>query len=188
AFWTVVGLRSAFVSPIDQRANWVFRLIGGRPGYDPLMAAKNWVLLWSTTLTVATGIIIHCIVSATTSRWPAIAGQLLVAIGLCLLLTDAFFLRAKTLPFTGGFVPEQSHLISGIVLYFGFFPTLVIASLGASPWIAGSLGHLIWASLFVIAAHVFLKKIHRRIVMEHVSLLDIDEDQEEFPQRLGLRY
>jgi hypothetical protein len=30
--------------------------------------------------------------------------------------------------------------------------------------------------------------MHRRRMREHLLLIDADEDEEEFPQRLGLRY
>ena len=51
AFWVITGLRTAFVSPGNQRGNWIFRFMHGRPAnfdaaMDELVAAKLWVLLW----------------------------------------------------------------------------------------------------------------------------------------------
>lgn len=188
AFWTVAGLRTAFVSPVDQRGNWIFRIIRGRPGLDQLSAAKIWVLLWSAALTLAAVIALHMLAPATLESSRTVGDQLFVAIGLCLLLTDAFFLRVKTIPFTRHFAPARTGLVFGVVLYFGLFPALVWITLGCELWIEVSAGHLTIAILAIALAHLAMARSHGRIIREHVTLLDIDEDQEEFPQRLGLRY
>jgi hypothetical protein len=33
-----------------------------------------------------------------------------------------------------------------------------------------------------------MRRVHRRNVDYYTNLIDLDEDEEEFPQRLGLRY
>jgi hypothetical protein len=37
-------------------------------------------------------------------------------------------------------------------------------------------------------AHLLLRAMHRSRIAEHVQRIDADEDEEEFPLRLGLRY
>jgi hypothetical protein len=186
AFWTVAGLRTAFVSPADRRGSWIFRLIRGRPGLDQLTPPRLWVLLSSMALTLTTVAALQLVSSR--SGLITIAGQLLVAVGLCLLLTDAFFLTVKIIPFTGTFFPSRTNLVFGIVLYFGLFPTLIVVTLSCISWIEAGAGHLAIAALLIASAHLALQAVHRKIVAEHASLLDVDEEEEEFPQRLGLRY
>ena len=188
AFWTIAGLRTAFVSPADQRGSWIFRVIRGRPGLDQLMAAKLWVLLWSMALTLATVAALHIAAPAAFGGWRTGAAQTLAAAALCLLLTDAFFLKVKIIPFTGALVPSRTNLVFGIVLYFGLFPPLVLVTLGCASWMEESAGHLVLAVLATALAHGAMEMLHRKIVAEHVRLLDVDEEEEEFPQRLGLRY
>ncbi len=49
-FWTIAGLRMAFVSPGNRQGSWVFRIVHGRPpmldaAMELLKAAKLWTLL-----------------------------------------------------------------------------------------------------------------------------------------------
>ncbi|MEA2263355.1 MAG: hypothetical protein QOJ51_6180, partial [Acidobacteriaceae bacterium] len=44
AFWTIAGLRTAFLSPADRRGGWIFRLILGRPTSVQLGATVRWIL------------------------------------------------------------------------------------------------------------------------------------------------
>ncbi|MGC1424943.1 MAG: hypothetical protein WA815_21485, partial [Terracidiphilus sp.] len=58
AFWVTTGLRTAFVSPGNQRGNWIFRFTHGRPAdfdaaMDEVAAAKLWVLLCALAVTGA---------------------------------------------------------------------------------------------------------------------------------------
>jgi hypothetical protein len=39
-----------------------------------------------------------------------------------------------------------------------------------------------------VGAHLVLRVLHRRRIAEFTQLVDADEDEEEFPLRLGLRY
>ena len=100
-FWTIAGLRMAFVSPTDPRGRWIFQTIQGRPQLEQLNAAKTWVLIWSIIASLAVVAALHMLAAPELRGWKITAGQVLVATGLCLLLTDAFFLNVKILPFTG---------------------------------------------------------------------------------------
>ena len=52
AFWTIAGLRNAFLSPMDRRGGWVFRVILGRPGPAQLAATTLWILPCALLLTL----------------------------------------------------------------------------------------------------------------------------------------
>ncbi len=75
-----------------------------------------------------------------------------------------------------------------LIQYFGLFPPLVLITLSLEDWIAVSTRNLLIAVVVVVVAHVELLRRHRKILSDSVSLLEVDDDEEEFPQRLGLRY
>ena len=188
AFWTVAGLRAAFLGPADRRVNWLFRVIHGKPGWDESAATRLWVLLWALLLTLGSVVLIHAVAPPGLRDWRSFGIQLFAGAGLCLLLTDAFFLNVKTVPFTGTRSAASMNLAYVLIQYFGLFPPLVLVSLSLEDWIAVNPMHLFVAVLVLVAAHVEFLRRHRRVLHDSVSLLDVDDDEEEFPQRLGLRY
>jgi hypothetical protein len=188
SFWTVAGLRAAFLGPADRRVNWIFRIIHGKPGWDESAATRMWVLLWALTLTLGSIALARLIAPPDLRDWKEFGIQLFSGASLCLLLTDAFFLNVKTVPFTGKRSPGSMNLASVLIQYFGLFPPLVLITLSLEDWIADNAGHLLIALVVVAAAHLELLRRHRKILLDSVNLLDVDDDEEEFPQRLGLRY
>ncbi len=188
AFWTVAGLRAAFLGAADRRVNWIFRIIHGKPGWDESAATRMWVLMWALALTLGSVELIHLVAPPELRDWKAFVIQIFTAVSLCLLLTDAFFLNVKTVPFTGRSTANSMNLAYVLIQYFGLFPPLVLIVLSIEDWIAISAGHLLLATVVVVAVHAELLRRQRRILSDSVSLLDVDDDEEEFPQRLGLRY
>lgn len=188
AFWTIAGLRMAFVSPGDQRGNWIFRIIHSKPTLDHLSAAKTWVLTLGMVVTLSTLLALHAISPFELRGWRTMAGQVIVATGLCLLLTDAFFLNVKIIPFTGARASSTINLAFLLIPFIGIFPPLVLLTLSWEPWIDANVQHMVIAALFIAAAHLGLWIAHRRIVKEHLNRPQLDEDEEEFPLKLGLRY
>ena len=91
AFWTVAGLRMAFVSPGNRQGNWVFRIVHGRPPHfdvamPQLLAAKLWVLLWAAVVTIGACLVSRVFAPAELLTWAATASLSLIAAGMCLLL------------------------------------------------------------------------------------------------------
>ncbi len=111
-----------------------------------------------------------------------------MAVGLCLLLTDALFLKVRSIPFTGEARAPATNLAFILLQYFGFFPPLVLLTVGLEPWLEASLWHVAGTIAIIVAAHLAMRRIHRKNAEYHANLIDLDEDEEEFPQRLGLRY
>src|SRR5271170_6681338 len=188
AFWTIAGLRNAFVSPVDQRGSWIFKAIQGRPGLDQLMPARNWVLLWSLVVTLGTVAVVYAIALPALRGWSSMSAQVIVAAALCLLLRDIFLLRMKTIPFTGARATWGPNRAFILIQYFGLFPPLVLLTLEVEAWMQASFVHTATAVLAVLALHLWLLAMHKKTATEHADLLDVDEEEEEFPQRLGLRY
>ncbi|MGD0630020.1 MAG: hypothetical protein ABR987_11725 [Terracidiphilus sp.] len=193
AFWTIAGLRMAFVSPGNRQGSWVFRIIHGRPPHldtamHQLKAAKLWVLLWAGLITLASMAVFRVFAPPELLNWPAFASMLLVAAALCLLLTDAFFLNVKTVAFTGEPVREQSNLALTLLKYFTLFPIVIWFPAAAQPWIEASIAHFLLAIAATAAAHFSLERFHRRIVREHCNMPGLEDDEDDFPMKLGLRY
>jgi hypothetical protein len=188
AFWTIAGLRAAFLGPADRRVNWVFRVIHGKPGWEESAATRIWVLLWALVLTLGCVALIQVIASPGMSGLRNASIQVFVGASLCLLLTDAFFLNVKTVPFTGVRSASSMNLAFVLIQYFGLFPPLVLFTLGIEDWLQVSVVHLLAAAALVVGAHLELLRRHRKILCDSAGLIDLDDDEEEFPQRLGLRY
>jgi hypothetical protein len=188
AFWTVSGLRSTFLAPADQRARWIFRVVLGKAGIPQVRAAQRWVFVWSLLLTLAAAAWAFVAEPAPlhTSRFAA--GQVAVATGLSLLLTDAFFFNVKTIAFTGVQSRSATNLALLIIPYLGFFPAIVMFTVGLEPVIEATWASLWVTAAIVVAAHLVLERLHRNRMAEYLQQVEADEDEEEFPLRLGLRY
>jgi hypothetical protein len=48
--------------------------------------------------------------------------------------------------------------------------------------------HVVGMVAVIGAVHLAMLRIHSKDAEYHANLIDLDEDEEEFPQRLGLRY
>ncbi len=184
-FWTVAGLCTALASPADPAGRWLFRVIHDRPHVDHLVAARTWVLLWSLAITSAVLLALHLISPAPLRTPQAAAGQLLMAAGLCLLLSDAFFLQHWTIPFTEARVPRNTDLAFLLLRYILLFPALVLTSLHYEPWIEATWVHLGATAIVIGLAHLSFRSIHLRRSNKQLSR-NGDEGEEPF-QTLGLR-
>jgi hypothetical protein len=188
AFWIIAGLRTAFLSPADRRGAWLFRVILGRPGQTQLATAKLWVLLCGLVLTLGIVALVSVIIPPPLRGWRSATSQALVAVGLCLLLTEALFLKVRAIPFTGAAEAPATNLAFILLQYFGFFPPLVLLTLSLEPWLEANLWHATGTIAIIVAGLLWMRAVYRTNVDYYTNLIDLDDDEEEFPQRLGLRY
>lgn len=193
AFWVIAGLRVAFLSSGNQRGSWIFRFIHGnppefKPALERLRAARIWVLLWAVIITFGSFLLSRTVASPELLSRPATAAQILVAAMMCLLLTDIFFLNVTTVAFTGGPTQEEPNLALTLLKFFTFFPVVASFPLLAEPWIEQRPWHFAAAALVTVTAHVALALRHRRAVRGYCNVPGLEEDEEDFPMRLGLRY
>jgi hypothetical protein len=193
SFWTIAGLRMAFVSPGNRQGNWAFHSINGRPpnlgtAMHLLVAARLWTLLWAGVITSCALLALRALAPPELRTWPATASLLLLAAGLCLLLTDALFLNVKTVAFTGEPDREQSNLALTLLKYFTFLPVIVGLPVVCEPWIEASPLNFAVAAGVIAAAHFALQALHRRIINEHCNIPVLEDDEDDFPFKLGLRY
>jgi hypothetical protein len=188
AFWTVSGLRSTFLAPADQRRRWIFRVILGKAGLAEVGAAKRWVFLWSSLLSLAAAACACLMGGRASHSWQFAAGQIIVAVGWSALLTDLFFVNVSTIPFTGAQSSSATNFALLLIPYLGFFPAVVMFTVALESSIEATVGHLALAAGLASAAHLLLRAMYRSRMAEYVDRIDADEDEEEFPLRLGLRY
>jgi hypothetical protein len=192
-FWMVAGLRMAFISSGNERGRWIFRIIHGNPPdahtlTEQLSSARIWVLLWTAIVTFGACFIFRTIAPAELLTGRAIAAQALVAASMCLLLTDAFFLSITSLPFTSEQAREQPNLAMTMLKFFTCFPLIAVVPLQLDPWIEKSPRHFVILLVAVAMAHLALQRRHQSIIREYCNQLPLEEDEEDFPMKLGLRY
>lgn len=188
AFWTVAGLRSTFCAPSDQRGRWVFRITVGKGGLEESRAAERWVRVCALSLSWIAVLWAHFVAPSPLHPWTQALGQIVVASALSVLLTDAFFLNAYTIPFTGTRSTSASNFALLLIPYLGFFPALVFFTVGVEPWITSSVTPLLFASLVLFASHFCLSRVRLSRIAEYLQQPDLDEGEEDFPLRLGLHY
>lgn len=193
AFWVVAGLRSAFVSPGNQRGGWIFHSIHGKPpredvAIDESKATSNWVLLCSVLATFTT-IGIFRFTAPQQLRTPSsLAAQMVVGAGLCLLLTDGFFFNVTSIPFTGEATTGQENLAFRVLCYVTLFPLVTTLSLGCELWLEQGGVRIGVALALVTLVHLWLLNRRQAMLRLHCGQLSLEEGEDEFPTKLGLRY
>lgn len=193
AFWAIAGVRMAFVSPGNQQGSWAFRIVHGRPpefqtAMELLLAAKTWVLLCGLIVTFGACAVFRAFAPPQLLGWSATASQLLIAAGMCLLLTDVLFLNVKIVAFTGEPAREQPNLAASLLKYIAFVPGVALLSLIAGPWIEMNAEHFVAAAVAIAAGHLALRSRHRAMVREYCNMPALEDGEEDFPMKLGLRY
>jgi hypothetical protein len=185
-FLTVIGLRSAVVAPVDRRGSWLFSVIIGSPRSRHLAGTGIWITLSALVIGVATALSLHTL-SPETLKIPRVtAGQILVAGGLSLLLSDIFLFSIRTIPFTHLRRGSVNDLPLAVVRYFVLFPFFVAIVVDQEAWIEASAAHLFITLVLFAAAHALLERAHAQLLTQ--SALDVPPNEaDEFPQGLGLR-
>jgi hypothetical protein len=192
-FWIIAGLRMAMFSSGNQRGRWIFRVLHGNPPtLDTAMAQfaaiRIWILLWSVMAAGVACAVLRAIAPPELTSWRATGAQALMALGLCVILTDAFFLKVTSVPFTSEQSGDDPNLALTVLKYFTFFPIVASVPIRLEPWIEGGGGHIAIFTIAALAVHLVLERRHRATLEEHCRQLPLEEDEEDFPMKLGLRY
>ena len=185
-FWTVAGLQTALTAPIDRRGRWIFRVIIGQPSLEHLNGAKIWVAVWGIAVSAATLAALHGVAPRDLQSPIALATQLVVAVGLCLLLTDCLFLKTLAIPFTELHKTALTDMPLVVVRYFVVFPIMVLMIVQHEPWFEMSVVHLVQILVAIVAGHLCLRWWYGQRVHEMRAGSDFEDDEELF-QQLGLR-
>ena len=192
AFWVIAGMRAAFDSPGNRQGNWALRIVHGQPpnfdaAIEQLVAAKVWVAMCAAMVTLLAFGLLRLAAPPELLSWSATGSQLLVAAGMCLLLTDVFFLHVTAVPFTGG-TREPSNLAFTILKYYTCFPAVMAACVASQFWIERSGRNFGIAAAIIVVVHLWLRRRHSGAVRLHSKQIELEEDEDEFPMRLGLKY
>jgi hypothetical protein len=193
AFWMIAGLRMAFVSPGNRQGSWVFRIVHGRPpkietALKQSRAAQLWVLLWALAAMGALCVAWRTFAPAELLTLRDTASLMLLGCGLCLLLTDAVLLDVKTIPFSGDTAREEPNLALTVLKYFTFFPLIAWLPVVSEPWIESRAWHFAVAAAAVVVAHLALRRANRNVLQEHCNMPGLEDGEDDFPMKLGLRY
>jgi hypothetical protein len=151
-------------------------------------AAALWVWLAASSVTCAAIAAFQLIDPAELRTWPSLASQLVTGLGLCLLLTDAFFLNVTTIPFTGERPAHEQNLAFAVLRYYTFFPFVTAFSVACEYFLECGGARLGIALTVIAVVHLWMRKRHRGIVRIDSGALPLEEDEDDFPLRLGLRY
>jgi hypothetical protein len=185
-FFTVIGLRAVLSAPVDRRGSWVFSVLIGRPRSDHLAGTSIWITLWAVIISIGTTLLLHAL-SPAGMKIPRIAlGQLVVAAGVSLLLSDILLFSVRTIPFTHLHKGSVNDLPLAVLRYFVLFPIFVAIVIQKEAWIEASNMHLLATLLLFFAVHFLLRRAHVHFLAQFTVDTPPDET-EEFPQRLGLR-
>jgi hypothetical protein len=193
AFWITTGLRTAFVSSGNQQGSWIYRFTHGRPAHfdaamEELKAAKLWVLLCGVVITEAAVGVLWLVTPAGLFSMQGTAAQMLVGAGMCVVLTDALFANVMIVPFTGEPSREKSNLAFTLLLYFTFFPAVTAVAVISDQWIEQGWQNFGLAAIAIVVIHLWYRYRHREQVRINSAQAELEEGEEDFPMRLGLRY
>jgi hypothetical protein len=193
AFWITTGLRTAFVSSGNQQGSWIYRFTHGRPAHfdaamEELEAAKLWVLLCGVVITEAAVGVLWLVTPAGLFSMQGTAAQMLVGAGMCVVLTDALFANVMIVPFTGEPSREKSNLAFTLLLYFTFFPAVTAVAVISDQWIEQGWQNFGLAAIAIVVIHLWFRYRHREQVRINSAQAELEEGEEDFPMRLGLRY
>jgi hypothetical protein len=120
-FWLIAGLRTAFAFPLNLQSRWVFR-ITGVDLRECAAAARRWVFWCALAFALAN---VALLAAAGWSLRPLLVQAIC---GLCLarMLTDAFFLNLRGVPFNQPRMPGRTNFPLLLTLYLGVLPVFVI--------------------------------------------------------------
>jgi hypothetical protein len=186
--WSVSAFRAVFTFPVEVKASWVFRVIGGQPTQEFSNATQKWVHLRVLSL----GLVI---MAGCSLLLPAAAGggltllkQSVIVIGLAVLLTDAFFLSFTKIPFTEIPHYQKANLAVLTLLYIGVIPPLIWCIVDEERWLEKSLLRLMVVAVIFAVAHGYLGFLHRGMLQQEIRFAEYEQEEEAGDgfQRLGL--
>jgi hypothetical protein len=193
AFWVLAGLRISFLSPGNQQGGWIFRTIHGRPPhYEAALEQLEAAPLWEFLAAAVVIVLFICgfqFVAPPELRTPfSLAAQLVTGVGFCLILADILFLRVVSLPFVGDRPSGEHNLAFTVLRYLTFFPVVTTAALVCEHQLERGPMQLGAGVATAAAIHFWLRKWHRDFLRLECTQIALEEGEDDFPLKLGLRY
>ncbi len=176
-YWTIAGLKMAFVFPLQLDARWIFRSTGASLP-QCVIAVRKWAF--------SCGIAVVIVVTAALACLGWSPRQLFVQAlcGVCLsaILVEGFFFAQTSVPFSRPRHPGRTSLPLILTLYLGVLPPSIFGMILLETKLEKNFLALIAPLLLVPVLHFLLQKLRDRAVL-------IEEEREggdgEF-QLLGL--
>ncbi len=135
-FWTVAGLRTAFLLSADVGARWIFRLAGLRT-HRVVSTAKLFVF----TACCAVIALVLTALAVCGLHTNAILLQAIFGVCCAVLLVDFFFFLEAHVPFTRPPLPGRNNLPMTLALYVFGVPVLVLLMVTLERWTGNSAWH-----------------------------------------------
>ncbi len=193
AFWTIAGLRVALGSSGNRTGSWVFNVLLGRPpavsqAIELSQSVRTWVVTWGFSATACAVLLLQPFAPSELRTLPSIMAQLFVAFAHNLMLTDILFLNFTAIAFTGERPREKPDLAFTVLKFLILFPLVVAAAAGTLKIVERGFFHACVVAAFVATTHTILQRIHRSVLQSHSACPALEDDEEDFPIKLGLRY
>jgi hypothetical protein len=170
AFCVIVGIRFAFETPADLRANWIFRYWLDPSQQDARPIARRVLLFFSLPWLAPAAFLSVLFFWG----WRVALLHTTILVGCTILLVETVLIRFRKIPFTCSYPPFQSH--SGLIFvayFFGFLfftdylPQMEHWSL-LNPW------QVIWFVPLLIAVFLALRQ-YRKQMLDMDKQLIFDE-------------
>ena len=91
-------------------------------------------------------------------------------------------------PFAGEVASEKPNIAFTLLKFFTFFPLVTTASLLSERWIEEGWQHFGVAAIAIVVVHLWFRYRHREVVRIHSAQAELEDGEDDFPMRLGLRY
>lgn len=155
-FWTVAGLRVAFLLPEELRARWIFQMA-------PLSTTRVVTTVKFFVLLVCLAVIAAFTATLAACHWNTadILRQDCFCMAAAILLTDIFFFLTDNVPFTRPAQPERSSLPLTLAVYIFGVPVFLSMMFTLQYWARTSLVRLAEALLTAAAVHALLHVLRR---------------------------
>lgn len=162
-FWTIAGLRVAFLLPEELRARWVFQIA-------PLSTTRVVTTIKLFVALVCVAVIVTFTAILAAYRWNTadLLRQACYGIGSAIILADIFFFLTDSVPFTRPSQPERSSLPLTLAVYIFGVPVFLLLMLTLEHWVGTSLVRLATVLLSSAGVHAFFH-ILRRLPFHAVS-------------------
>jgi hypothetical protein len=164
AFWTVMGLRTALLSPLLLKGSWLFRVIDGSANEEGLRAARTLVVTIASCLILVATAILHFIEPREMRTVSTTVTELLLGLGLSLILTDVAFLLLRTIPFTTARLKTVHQLPIALVIYLVVFPFFALQVQALALWNDPTPLRIAHAALTLGVIHALLRMARRYVL------------------------
>ncbi|MEK6399076.1 MAG: hypothetical protein V4734_13390, partial [Terriglobus sp.] len=155
-FWTIAGVRVAFLLPEELRARWIFQMA-------PLSTTRVVSTIKLFVMLACLGVIAAFTAVLAVCHWDTvdIVQQACLGIAAAVLLVDMFFFQTDSIPFTSPSRPERNSLPLTLAIYIFGVPVLELLMVALARWVHTSPVRLGESLLAAAAAHALFHLLRR---------------------------